>query len=251
MELRRLNTTGLFWSIFDDSTISAGNRGTILRIESVLDRLALISKALEGDEGTAFVSATTEGACSELDWQVLRSIANDANDYLTAAERDNKLDTQYGTTGTRGGNWDLSTRLAAACEAMVLPFRLEYRFACDAGTGTIVASVSLPTPDVFPKSRFSRDAGQWIDCTAQRPAAAAAYALRLAALIAAAAFGTSVGVTRVVVNGREGSIAGATCCLWSSGASPSPWAPWRKSAAASSPRPATECDRQRCSICCT
>lgn len=51
MELRRLNTTGLFWSIFDDSTISAGNRGTILRIESVLDRLALISKALEGDEG--------------------------------------------------------------------------------------------------------------------------------------------------------------------------------------------------------
>lgn len=56
VELRRLNTTGLFWSIFDDSTISAGNRGTILRIESVLDRLALISKALEGDEGTAFVS---------------------------------------------------------------------------------------------------------------------------------------------------------------------------------------------------
>ena len=149
VELRRLNTTGLFWSIFDDSTISAGNRGTILRIESVLDRLALISKALEGDEGTAFVSATTESACSELDWQVLRSIANDANDYLTAAERDNKLDTQYGTTGTRGGNWDLSTRLAAACEAMVLPFRLEYRFACDAGTGTIVASVSLP-PSALP-----------------------------------------------------------------------------------------------------
>ena len=161
MELRRLNTTGLFWSIFDDSTISAGNRGTILRIESVLDRLALISKALEGDEGTAFVSATTESACSELDWQVLRSIANDANDYLTAAERDNKLDTQYGTTGTRGGNWDLSTRLAAACEAMVLPFRLEYRFACDSATGTIVASVSLPTPDVFPKSRWSSATASW------------------------------------------------------------------------------------------
>ena len=76
-------------------------------------------------------------------------------------------------------------------------------------TSTIVADVSLPTPDVFPKSRWSSAAGQWVDCTAQRPAAAAAYALRLAALIAAAAFGTSVGVTRVVVNGREGSIAGA------------------------------------------
>lgn len=242
VELRRLNTTGLFWSIFDDSTISAGNRGTILRIESVLDRLALISKALEGDEGTAFVSATTEGACSELDWQVLRSIANDANDYLTAAERDNKLDTQYGTTGTRGGNWDLSTRLAAACEAMVLPFRLEYRFACDAGTGTIVASVSLPTPDVFPKSRFSRDAGQWIDCTAQRPAAAAAYALRLAALIAAAAFGTSVGVTRVVVNGREGSIAGANVLSLEFGRIPFTMGAMAKIRSGEFSAPATECD---------
>ncbi|MEE0345314.1 MAG: hypothetical protein UDM07_02670, partial [Adlercreutzia sp.] len=242
VELRRLNTTGLFWSIFDDSTISAGNRGTILRIESVLDRLALISKALEGDEGTAFVSATTESACSELDWQVLRSIANDANDYLTAAERDNKLDTQYGTTGTRGGNWDLSTRLAAACEAMVLPFRLEYRFACDAGTGTIVASVSLPTPDVFPKSRWSSATGQWADCTAQRPAAAAAYALRLAALIAAAAFGTSVGVTRVVVNGREGSIAGPTVMSLEFGRIPFTMGAMAKIRSGEFSAPATECD---------
>lgn len=241
VELRRLNTTGLFWSIFDDSTISAGNRGTILRIESVLDRLALISKALEGDEGTAFVSATTESACSELDWQVLRSIANDANDYLTAAERDNKLDTQYGTTGTRGGNWDLSTRLAAACEAMVLPFRLEYRFACDAGTGTIVASVSLPTPDVFPKSRWSSATGQWADCAAQRPAAAAAYALRLAALIAAA-FGTSVGITRVVVNGREGSIAGPTVLSLEFGRIPFTMGAMAKIRSGEFSAPATECD---------
>ncbi len=28
---------------------------------------------------------------------------------------------------------------------MVLPFRLEYRFACDSATSTIVADVSLPT----------------------------------------------------------------------------------------------------------
>ena len=242
VELRRLNTTGLFWSIFDDSTISAGNRGTILRVESVLDRLALISKILEGDEGTAYVSATTEGACSELDWQVLRSIANDANEYLTAADRDNKLNAQYGTTGTRGGNWDLSTRLAAACEAMVLPFRLEYRFACDAATGTIVTDVSLPTPDVFPKSRFNGATGQWVDCTAQRPAAAAAYALRLAALIAAAAFGTSVGITRVVVNGRAGSIAGPTVLSLEFGRIPFTMGAMAKIRSGEFSAPATECD---------
>ncbi|MEC4273586.1 tetratricopeptide repeat protein [Adlercreutzia sp. R25] len=242
VELRRLNTTGLFWSIFDDSTISAGNRSTILRIESVLDRLALISKSLEGDEGTAYVSATTEGACSELDWQVLRSIANDANEYLTAADRDNKLDTQYGTTGTRGGNWDLSTRFASACEAMVLPFRLEYRFACDSHSGTIIADISLPTPDVFPKSRFNAATGQWADCTAQRPAAAAAYALRLAALIASAAFGASVGVTRVVVNGKEGSIAGATVLSLEFGRIPFTMGAMTKIRSGEFAAPATECD---------
>ncbi len=242
VELRRLNTTGLFWSIFDDSTISAGNRSTILLIESVLDRLALISKSLEGDEGTAYVSATTEGACSELDWQVLRSIANDANEYLTAADRDNKLDTQYGTTGARGGNWDLSTRFASACEAMVLPFRLEYRFACDSQTGTIVADVSLPTPDVFPKSRFNAATGQWADCTAQRPAAAAAYALRLSALIASAAFGASVGVTRVVVNGKEGSIAGATVLSLEFGRIPFTMGTMAKIRSGEFSAPATECD---------
>lgn len=211
IELRRLNTTGLFWSVFDDSTINAADRGTILRIESILDRLAMVSKALEDGEGVAWANQFSEGQCSELDWAALRNITAEASEYLSAAERDNKLDTQYGTTGTRGGNWDLSTRFATACEAMVLPFRLEYRFVCDSASGTIVADVSVPTADVFPKSRFDAATGQWIDCSAQRGAAAASYALRLAALIASAAFGSSVGVTRVIVNGKEGSIAGLTC----------------------------------------
>lgn len=211
IELRRLNSTGLFWSIFDDSTINAADRSTILRIESILDRLAMVSKALEDGEGVAYVSQFSEGQCSQLDWTGLRDIVTNAPDYLSGAEHDNKLNTQYGTTGTRGGTWDLSTRFATACEAMVLPFRLEYRFVCDGASNTIVADVSVPTADVFPKSRFDGTANQWVDCTDLRPAAATAYALRLATLIASAAFGCSVGVTRVIVNGKEGSIAGPTC----------------------------------------
>ena len=137
---------------------------------------------------------------------------------------------------------DILGTLAAACEAMVLPFRLEYRFACDSATSTIVADVSLPTPDVFPKSRWSSAAGQWVDCTAQRPAAAAAYALRLAALIAAAAFGTSVGVTRVVVNGREGSIAGANVLSLEFGRIPFTMGAMAKIRSGEFSAPATECD---------
>lgn len=242
VELRRLNTTDLFWSVFDDSTISAGARGTILRIESVLDRLAMISKALESGNGAVPAANCTEEQCSEADWSVLRSIANDAADYLGAADRDNKLDTQYGTTGTRGGNWDLSTRFATACEAMVLPFRLEYRFVCDASTGTIVADVSMPAPDVFPKSRYDATAGQWIDVSARRADAAAAYGLRLAALIAAAAFGSSVGVTRAVVNGKEGSIAGATVMSLEFGRIPFTMGTMAKIRGGEFSAPGVECD---------
>ncbi len=74
------------------------------------------------------------------------------------------------------------------------------------------------------------------------PAAAAAYALRLAALIAAAAFGTSVGVTRVVVNGREGSIAGANVLSLEFGRIPFTMGAMAKIRSGEFSAPATECD---------
>ena len=73
---------------------------------------------------------------------------------------------------------------------------------------------------------------------------AAFYGLRPAstALIAAAAFGTSVGVTRVVVNGREGSIAGANVLSLEFGRIPFTMGAMAKIRSGEFSAPATECD---------
>ena len=147
-----------------------------------------------------------EFAYSQWDWQIIRSIADKVGERLADNESENKLLTVSDATGARGGNWDVSTRFATACESMVLPYRLEYRFDVDAASGTVVARITLPLPDQMPRSQWIEREGRWVDLAAQQPAAAAAYSLRLAALVASAAFGASVGITRVVIHGHEDSL---------------------------------------------
>lgn len=203
LDLRHLNMTKLFWVSFDASQMTDEQRDVVLSVESALNRLSLVVLDAEGADAQASLD---EAACSLRDWAAIRSITSGAERHLTACERDNKLLTLNDVSGVRGGNWDVSTRFAAACESMALPYRLEYRFDCDAPNGTIVVHVTQPRPEQLPRSQWVPAAGAWQDCSAQQPAAAAAYALRLAALVAAAAFGSSVGITRVIVNGHEGSL---------------------------------------------
>lgn len=207
LDLRHLSLTGLYWISFDASSMSPEQRACVLRVESALNRLILVGQAAKDETGA---SEHAEEAYAQWDWQNIRSITRYAEARLAGAEKDNTLLTVNGATGARGGNWDVCTRFAHACEALVLPYRLEYRFDADASSGIVVADITLPSPEQMPRSRWAQDAGAWQDCTSQQPAAAAAYALRLAAVIAAAAFGSSVGITRALVNGHEGSLGDET-----------------------------------------
>lgn len=208
MELRYLNSSRIFWVVFDETTISTADHHRLLRVESILDRLSLTSHAFSAERGDLPPEEIVEELCSDFDQFLLRTVADNASTFLAASDHDNKLCTQYGATAARGGNWDLSTRFAVSCEAMVLPYRLEYRFVCDASTNTIVADISTPEPCVFPGSRFDEDTQAWKSCENERPAMATTYALRLTALVAAAAFGSSVGIKHVFLNVRSGSLKG-------------------------------------------
>ncbi|WP_165171471.1 hypothetical protein [Adlercreutzia sp. ZJ242] len=203
IELRHLSLTGLYWISFDASSMTPEQRACVLRVESALNRLILVRQTVQAEARTIF---HPESAYAQWDWQNIRSITRYAETRLAEAEKENELLTISGATGARGGNWDVSTRFARACESLMLPYRLEYRFDVDTTSGTVVADVTLPCPDQMPRSRWVESAGAWQDCASQQPAAAAAYALRLATVIAAAAFGSSVGVTRVLINGHEGGL---------------------------------------------
>ncbi|WP_165047000.1 MULTISPECIES: tetratricopeptide repeat protein [unclassified Adlercreutzia] len=203
LELRHLSLTGLYWISFDASSMEPEQRACVLRVESALNRLILVRQTMRAEARTPY---HPEEVYAQWDWQNIRSITRYAERRLEGAEKENELLTISGATGVRGGNWDVCTRFAHACETLILPYRLEYRFDVDVASGTVVADVTLPCPDQMPRSQWVEDAFAWQDRTSQQPAAAAAYALRLAALIAAAAFGSSVGITRALVNGHEGSL---------------------------------------------
>lgn len=208
LDLRWLNSTGMFWTNFNGQEVGEEGRRLVLRTESALSRLALVAQKMEQESGSRSVGSFTEAQLSAFDDEALRSVADAAGEFFNCSQESNDLLSFHGVTGERGGNWDLSTRFAKAAESVVLPYRLEYRFIADAQTSTISVKISLPCPEDFPHSRFDAAEGKWVDCTAELAAQAAAYALRLVVLVAACAFGCSIGISRVVVTGYDGSLEG-------------------------------------------
>ena len=208
LDLRWLNSTGMFWTNFSSQEVGEEGRRLVLRTESALSRLALVANKMEQECGSRTVGTFTEAQLSAFDDEALRSIASAAPEFFNRSQESNDLLSFNGVSGQRGGNWDLSTRFAKAAESVVLPYRLEYRFITDSQTGAIAVKISLPCPEDFPHSRFDEAAGRWVDCTDSLGAQAAAYALRLVVLVAACAFGCSIGINRVVVTGYDGSLEG-------------------------------------------
>lgn len=205
----RLSSTGLAWLRFDEEALSPDERSVVLAVESAINRLALIEESVEAIDGTgALYAGYGEGFCSEQDWRALCGIASGASFAVRGCERANDLCEVFGVQAAQGGEWDVRTRFARACEELRLPFRLEYRFDCDTAAGVLAVEYSVPTPPLFPDSRWDSAHGTWIDTRPLQGWAASAYALRLAALLAAAAFGAGIGMVKAYVTARVGSLDG-------------------------------------------
>ena len=214
LEVIRLDATNLFWLNFDDGALAPAQRDCVLATEAALNRLALTeplaAKVDQARSEEGAPRAIAEEECSLLDWRLIRTVADGAPELLDGSAPTNKRLSQADVEAPRGGNWDVLTRLAGFCEEVKLPFRLPYRLDADVKAGAVALSFVAPSPSFFPTSRWDAEAGRWADTSAERPRAAAAYCLRVAMLLAAAAFGASVGVARAVVSAREGDFEGPT-----------------------------------------
>lgn len=175
----RLSTTGLWWARFPTPLLSPEDRARLLSVEAVLNRVTLMTEQLS--------TGAIPPSLDQLGREVLTRFVADAPTLLDDFDKPNPLISYRGAQGKRGGQWDVRTRFARACERLRLPFRLEQRFDCDLPSG--VAAVECATP---PLSAFPGGPGD-------APALAATYAVRLATTMAAAAFGSSVMLTNVVV----------------------------------------------------
>lgn len=204
--LVRLGSTSLFWLRFDDD-VSPEQRATLLAVEAALNRLWFVEWAAgAADGGTGMLHAFDERFCAQAAQGALREISRNAGAVAQRGRADNPYRTIRGAEGARGGVWDVSTRFVDTCERLKLPFRLEYRFDVDLDAGVMAVRFTVPSADAFPASRMGeRD---WYDARAGRPACAAAYAIRLAGLMAQVAFASSVRVMAVDVTAHEDGLAG-------------------------------------------
>ncbi|MEY8437438.1 hypothetical protein AAK967_06810 [Atopobiaceae bacterium 24-176] len=192
----RLASTHLWWMRFPPGADPA-HRDTLLSVEAALNRIQLV---LDGE------APAHDRACDEAGFGALRAWTLQAADALDGHTRPNPMATFHGVEFARGGEWDVRSRMARACERLRLPFRLEYRYDVDLPSGCVSVEFALPKAQWFPAERMGD--GGLEDCRALQGTFVALYGLRLSALLAACAFGSSVAITRCVVSAFDSSLGG-------------------------------------------
>lgn len=202
MALRRLSSTGLFWTVYDPE-VEPDQEALLIDVEAVLNRLVLIARAANDLKSGGTLCDISEEFCRTEGMRAITGIARGAHELVAACEGANRFAKILGTECARGGEWDVRTRFASLAEHLVLPFRFSYYFDCMARDGVMKVDFSLPRDTAFPA-----------ECE-NRAAARTAYALRLTALVAAAAFGSGIGITRVVTCGHGGTDDGDALCSFS------------------------------------
>lgn len=196
IDLRRLGSTGLFWTACNKSELDEAELDTLQAVEGALNRFVFMERDL-GDGQSPLVGDVTEEACERSSLASLRTFISVVPRLMRGCDRANDFSTVLGVESARGGEWDVRTRFAAAAEGLRAPFGFDYRFDCDARAGVFAIDVAVPSSVAFPAA----DQGG-------RDALRNAYVLRLAATLAAVAFGSGVGVIRAVVTVHERTLAG-------------------------------------------
>ena len=207
VRIARLSTTQLFWMRFADDVDDA-SREVLLSMESCLNRLAFIELGLKATGASTALADCRESRCAQEDMHAMERVADTARACVEASEEENPYCIYLPASPQRGGEWDVRTRFLRVCESLRLPFRLEYRFDCHADGGMLSVRFGLPPQRAFPNSYWDGAESRWESRADEVPALASCYALRLAALVAACAFGTSIGMRQVVVTGCAGSALG-------------------------------------------
>ena len=200
LAVARLSTTRMFWMRFP-LDVKPEERAVLLSIESCMNRLALIELGLKAAGASTALADCRESRCAAEDSHAMARIADHAHRVVDASQEENPYCTYLPAHPLRGGEWDVRTRFLRACENLRLPFRLEYRFDCHADGGSLHVRFGLPSQRAFPSSYWSANESRLVDRSEEVPAIASCYALRVAALVAACGFGTSIGMRHVVVTG--------------------------------------------------
>lgn len=192
-----------FYLNFDHAAFTAEETAVLYAAETAINRLHRVI-TLIGAQDRAVSSSPSEEACSAYDQAALTSLTSWAQKLIDRAVAPNGW-IDPGTVAARpGGEWDVRTRFAAACEGLNLIVRLEYDYRYDPDEHEMRVAFTVPQAASMPASRFDVRTKTWVTCDrAERAQAAQEYAHRMVLVLAAAAFSSSLSMACCVVEERD------------------------------------------------
>ncbi len=139
----------------------------------------------------------------EVDWRMLDNVASIAHLHYQSTILANRNQVVFGVKGPHGSEWDVRTRLASTLGNLWLSLRPSYRFDCDLSRGVTIVHFTIPPAECFPALVPSLLADELKPTGDRMDTARTVYALRLAALVAAACFGAGRPVECATVVGED------------------------------------------------
>lgn len=221
--VRTVDYADMFYVAFRADLVSARGRRMLLETESAINRFLLMARALER-RGT--LETATQAQCAELDrWlvdDVLHQLDDRPADGDAAVERVAGVEGAAGAAGVAAGatgaaaadrldgdddtaaqDTDLEIRIAfaQACEALVLPYRLEYRFRLGETSDHLYVDASAPAATLMPCDAYDPETHAWGALSQEDvQAAESRYAAHVALLLGLTGLRVSARLAAVTVN---------------------------------------------------
>lgn len=150
---------------------------------------------------------------NEIDWRLLDTVASSAHVYFQAAILANRNQVVFGAKAPHCSEWDVRTRLASILEGLEPTLRLIWRFDCDTSRSVATVHFTVPPIESFPSAVATSTDGALQPLGDRADAARISFALRSAALLAAACFGAGRVIEHAFVIGKDDAKTLASCAF--------------------------------------
>ena len=192
---------------FDRNAVDDDDARLLCQAEAVLNRLSKVAGLVDG-------APATEEDCAVLDDYSFRQVT--ASVAKLVSDVDDRVHwMRPGTVAcARGGEWDVRTRFASACEAVSPITHMDYAYSCDVEAGEFFVRFTRPDESAMPHSACDQVTGRWRDIgRMERDELAREYAYRLALVLAAAAFQAGPGIRHCVAQSYDSACEGDRIAL--------------------------------------
>lgn len=190
---------------YDHARVTSRQALVLQQAETVVNRLVRVF----GNERQSPRLRLSEQACSNLDFESFQHVTEVVPSILEAGREEGRWACPGSTHCSVGGEWDVRTRIATACESFSPIVRLDYRFNVDVAAGRAAIEFIAPHESFMPHSEC-RDIGQvepflqWCSIDVdERARMAREYAARAALVFASAAFASGGAIRRCSIEALD------------------------------------------------